>query len=495
MRLGRRLDLTAAPECQCQKRKSLVVITSDDPSWLSLNLAIAKYVRSTEGDFDVLDVRDIDFLGFSIRRSPSNASNKDFLRRLQLGPADQVLIPKNTRRSRGRPTPSWLIQSSESALFSHLKTPHPRKNSLLFLEIKRRFEKGALSIYDYCWDRFSRNHYCKVFVPNGRFPTQAAVVEAAKQFKISVVFWERGVSADTMYLGNKPPQDFYAKREFHESFTPSKKQLLTAKEWLTRRTNLMPGGDQFSTNLFSKGFDSSRSFQEEEEPRQHSQLSFFTSSQDEYWALGGLWPKTDWENQYSAFNRIISAANKPQALRPTVRMHPNTIGKSPLYVMSEVRSISKLKDLHPDLRIIWPHQSENSYDLALKSEWVLVWNSTVGIEAMFLGCNVRHLAESSFPLGSKSNLLTPQTLHSFWELENSLGQSSKKNSEIAVHSVAAHLAMNIVSIDAVGATFKPNRLRSLLMANSFLCITLNANYYLWRQFANVIFRVAKILVR
>lgn len=483
-------------QCQCQKRKSLIVFESDDPSWLSLNLAIAKYVRSTEGDFDVLDVRDIDFLGFSKRRWAAGESRKDVLfDRLQLTSHNRVLIPESIRRPQDRPTPSWLNQSSESALFSYLKTPNPRKSAFLYRKIKRRLEVDALSIHDYCLDQFSIKHYCKVYVRNGRFPLQAAVVEAAKQFKISVVFWERGVSADTMYVGGNAPQDWRSVKDFHESFTPSSAQLLTAKEWLTRRTHLVAGSDRFSTNLFSKRFDASKSSLGEGGPRQSSQLSFFTSSQDEFWALGSLWPKPDWENQYSAFNKVLKTAGKARALYPVVRMHPNTIRKSPLYVLSEVRSVSKLKAVHPDLRIVWPHQSENSYDLASASQWVLVWNSTMGMEAMFLGCNVRHLAESPFPLASKSNLLTPQGLHSFWEIESGLGQKRKINHEIAVQSVAARLARNLISIEAIPVPLKRGKLRSLLMANSFLSIALLVNYHLWRQFANVTFRIAGRLVR
>ena len=483
-------------QCQCKKRKSLIVLFSDDPTSLSQHVGIVKYVQSTDGDFDVLDVRRFDFLGFSLRKSGGKAPRKDVLwDRLQLTSSNRILTPESIRRPRDRPTPSWLNQSSESALFSHLKTPNPRKSAFLYRKIKRRLEVDALSIHDFCLNQFSKKHYCEVYVRNGRLPLQVAVVEAAKKFNYSVVFWELGMRANNMYIGNNTPQDWRSIKDFHESFTPSSAQLLTAKDWLTRRTHVVAGSDRFSTNLFSKRFDASKSSLGEGGPRQSSQLSFFTSSQDEYWALGDLWPKSDWGNQYSAFNQIMDAAGETRALRPVVRMHPNTIEKSPKYVLSEVRSVSRLKALHPDLRIVWPHQSENSYDLACASQWVVVWNSTMGMEAMFLGCNVRHLAESSFPLASKSNLLTPQGLHAFWGLEGSFGQNRTSNQAIAVQSVAAKLARNLISIEAIEVPFMRYGLKSLLMANSFLCITLHLNRYLWRQFAKVTFRIAGRLVR
>jgi hypothetical protein len=290
-----------------------------------------------------------------------------------------------------------------------------------------------------------------------------------------------------MYVSQHQPLDWNEISRFDNTFRPSTSELALAKAWLSSRVT---GEDE--VNEFSQHFDDLSSSREEPiGERRGRHVVFFTSSQDEFWELGELWPKSDWKDQYEAFSSVVTESLKAGSHAFIVRMHPNTLNKSPQYMTSELRSIYRLKQKYPEIKVIWPHETRNSYQLAADSQLVVVWNSTIGVEAMFLGCEVMHLEQSFYALASKTTIATTENVASFFEPHD----VSARNRQIAVLSVAAQISRAQIPIEKVKGTGKVNKLQSLFMARSFWAIYLNVNYLFWRLLSKGVYRLANLIIR
>lgn len=108
-------------------------------------------------------------------------------------------------------------------------------------------------------------------------------------------------------------------------------------------------------------------------------IAIFTSSPDEFRFLGPQWFNPCSQDPTRFIERLyVSVVNKYQLV---VRMHPNQAGdRTGESVMME-RRLSKL----PGLILIGPSDPHSTYELLEKSDHVLTFGSTVGLEATFWG--------------------------------------------------------------------------------------------------------------
>ena len=248
-----------------------------------------------------------------------------------------------------------------------------------------RISKATQSAYDTIANMLTEEHFCSCVVLNGRNSVAAATRIAAQDNSVKIFFWEHSPE-HKIYFCDHPPQDYFAYKRELGFFTPSPEQLKDAEKWLNQRTELLS-----SHNTYSKGWKTGLIHSQEKK----IDLCIFTSSQDEVWALGDLVPKRDYEDFYSEISELLSKREQREGSL-VMRMHPNTLNKSVLYVLREAKKARKLRNKFSALEIIWPHQNVNSYDLIRSSHHVLVEHSTIGVEAAWLGVPVSHLSVSNY---------------------------------------------------------------------------------------------------
>ena len=112
-------------------------------------------------------------------------------------------------------------------------------------------------------------------------------------------------------------------------------------------------------------------------------IVFFTSSQDEYAALGGEYDNTIYKDQTDALIKIskfikkIKLNNKKVVL--WIRCHPNLENVFWKYN----KSINFLHDPQKNINVIEPKSSISSYMMMRKCEKVITYNSLTGIEAVY----------------------------------------------------------------------------------------------------------------
>jgi hypothetical protein len=107
-------------------------------------------------------------------------------------------------------------------------------------------------------------------------------------------------------------------------------------------------------------------------------IGVFTSSEDEFVAIGDLWENPIYKSQSDAVERLIrDALARFPGVHFYVRMHPNLVG----IANKEVNKMRALRS--PNLTLIEPESKISTYALLDAVDRVITYGSTIGIEATF----------------------------------------------------------------------------------------------------------------
>jgi hypothetical protein len=223
-----------------------------------------------------------------------------------------------------------------------------------------------------------------VVVPNGRVTSQRACILAAQYCQRDVLYYEIGrASNKAAYLGWHRIHDRVQNQNealIWARENPSSKALEISHNWISGRKT--PHSD---VNQFAKTWGKVRPGSPTREKLDDREVAtFFSSSADEFTALGPEWKLQEWEDQYEAFSSIATLLTR-KGVECVLRVHPNLVNKSSRHFWSEIRKIRSFSKSHPSVSIIWPNQAVNSYQLVENSDYVVVARSTIGLEASALG--------------------------------------------------------------------------------------------------------------
>ena len=312
----------------------------------------------------------------------------------------EILGPKRSlsAASRNVEVSREVISELEIALNSAVMSVLRTTNTQGFLARRLRilFLKSSLAIYRATRQLIEEMPALqRVLLPNGRFPQQKAIAMAAREFDLEVLYYERSSDRSSFFM---QPFMTTSISERHRAMAaleaPSTEILGVVKDRLESRLAL-----EDSSNPFAKGWNGGFGISNVE-----NAVVYFSSSQDEFWALGPEW-EVDFESQYSGLSAYLAENQEVNHL--IIRMHPNTLNKSVGYALNEVREVSRLSRLFDGkVQVIAPHVPANSYSLASACRRVIVWNSTVGLESLYLGKDVTFLAPVQFATRLRLDSLT-----------------------------------------------------------------------------------------
>ena len=223
----------------------------------------------------------------------------------------------------------------------------------------------------------------KILIPNGRFLDQFALIYFSRLHKnLEIQFYEKGFQPNTYFLQQFSPHNLSAFNEFIATASRrTELDILNAREWLqNRQTNSTLN---IFVDLQTQRLDDSNDYD-------NKNAVVFTSSPDEYAYAGDEWKKSTWKNQHDAITSIVAELTQKN-ISVSVRFHPNGLYKSG----SEKRRINRFsKQLarnFPHIAIYGFADGINSYDLVRSAQKVVVWCSTIGAEAIWLGKEVFNL--------------------------------------------------------------------------------------------------------
>ncbi|MGO8755131.1 MAG: hypothetical protein ACLQHK_07870 [Gallionellaceae bacterium] len=208
---------------------------------------------------------------------------------------------------------------------------------------------------------------------NGRFALSKPIWEAARIKGVEILFHERGADYTRFILQNRPVHDFSHIRsqvmEDWEEGGPEKVQ--TGHTFYTRRKQGDGIGWMSFTDNQERGLVPER--------KQRKRIVYFSSSDDEYAAIGDLVSSPLFPSQREAIEWLIRYVEGKPDTELIIRLHPNKLGASE-------RERSWWEGLHGhNVTVIKPRDRVDSYALAESADVVTSYGSTIGIESAYWG--------------------------------------------------------------------------------------------------------------
>ncbi len=291
---------------------------------------------------------------------------------------------------------SLLEISVQSALITFYRTDRPNRRRRSIRRVADALTSEGRAVYRAVRALTDEREIAQAYVPNGRFPHQKLAGLAFAAAGVPTRHIEKGEGANRAYVQDYAPQDRLKSQGAVETVLASMSSSEVdriADAWLARRA---PAAD--SRNEFSTLWRNEVPAAVEQLKRSGSPIvGFFTSSQDEFQFLGPEWQLHDWVDQFTAFDSVLSRF-EAEGFSAYLRVHPNLATKAQECFVRERAGIRWLADRHPQLVVIWHDDAANSYSLLDTSDAVVVWDSTVGLEASARGLPVWTTATSRFGL-------------------------------------------------------------------------------------------------
>ncbi len=265
-----------------------------------------------------------------------------------------------------------------SSLISQIRDPdfEPSEHVDALLDLSQ----SGLRVYRHLLQRFDIDRPDIVYVFNGRFAAMRAVLRACQAVGVDCLIHERACDSEHYQIWeNQLPHDIeYTSKRMQTHWAQASddeiKRADKASAWYEGRVKGV------ETNWFSfvKDQDKGR-LPDDWDPNEHN-IAVFTTSEDEFVAIGDCWDNPLYPDQGEAIEKIAAAlAEKNPDAKITVRMHPNLKGV-------DNRRIRRMREFAlPNIRVIPPEVQVDSYHLMHSADTVVTFGSTMGIEAVYWG--------------------------------------------------------------------------------------------------------------
>jgi hypothetical protein len=239
----------------------------------------------------------------------------------------------------------------------------------------------AIQVYENIKSEIINNKPDLVYIFNGRITTDYPVVELCRKFGIDFYTYEISYSPNkySLRLNSTAHSIDAMSKEIQQLWDEGDlNKVQIAKKWFEnkKRGNNIFKIDNFTKeqkpNLLPSNFDKSK-----------KNVAIFNSTIDEFSSIDG-WENIlyDGDDTYG-IDQILTDLKVHTNLFFHLRVHPNLKNVNP--DTSQLLDLKKLEVKHKNLNIIWPEEPVDSYQLLDDCDIVLVFSSTIGIEAAYWG--------------------------------------------------------------------------------------------------------------
>lgn len=263
--------------------------------------------------------------------------------------------------------------STSSSLISFTKNSKPQLR--YYSELISRILSSGISIYEYSLKLISKHNPDLIYLFNGRFANNRAILDAALVTNTPFLIHERGADMYKYFLKPFMPHDVEKlEEEMLEVWKKNyiNKELIGAQFFEKRRLGFDQGWVSFvKEENKGKGLNHVSG---------KKLISYFSSSEDEYAAVGDIYKWNRWPSQLDAVYSLIDVIRNNPDLYLIIRLHPHKAEKD----KSDLQVWCNLS-IPDNAMIIMPDDPIDTYKLIEQSSIVVTSGSTVGIEAVYWG--------------------------------------------------------------------------------------------------------------
>lgn len=353
-----------------------------------------------------------------------------------------------------------IESAAESAIISYTRDANFNLRVRRNYKLWQQLVQGGEHTYQYLKEIARSVVFESIYIPNGRFPYQRAAESLAFELEIPVTYFEKGDYSDSLYLHPYSALDREASQKDVDILLADFSEDLihqVGNKWFASR---QPSGTEEPENIYALNFSSAPLLDTSTSDSDGQFVGIFTSSQDEFASLGPSWHIHEWKNQYQAIREVLDfiGTNQPTFLR----IHPNLATKSHNAYVLELAEIEALQSDFPNLQIYMHDAPVNSYELIKRCSKVIVWDSTIGLESVYLGVPTYELAASYY-----DNYISVTTLFShndLAKLDIDVQQSIDKAVRFAAYLVLREFPLEEKTINLVREFDLPGGFRKFLLA-------------------------------
>lgn len=242
----------------------------------------------------------------------------------------------------------------------------------------RRIIVSGISVYEFTRTILNKHKPDLLYIFNGRFANNRAIMEAANESNTDWLIHERGADKHRYALFSYMPQNLDRRRsqitEAWENASHRPEAVAIAREFFHGRRK----GTEQGWRSFTAAQESGKSLRIEEKGSRL--ITYFVSSDDEFASIGDVINWRNWISQTYAIETLLDiVANLPDLVL-AIRLHPHLSHKHP----SELDRWLNM-ELPDNVVIIAPDDATDTYALMEASSSVVTSGSTTGIEAVFWG--------------------------------------------------------------------------------------------------------------
>lgn len=214
-----------------------------------------------------------------------------------------------------------------------------------------------------------------IHVFNGRLTSSRAVLRAGRKngFEVDIIEYIKGTSRIESFRNTLPHNIYEINKRIEQAYVENKYKLKDlAGKFYGAKADGLSIFDRSYTNkqipgTVPEGWSS-----------QKFKVVLFTSSEDEFQAIGKEWDDKLFIDQIEGIRHIAKILEKDVKLY--ARIHPNVANANRKYL----KQIEILKSVE-NINIISPSSKISSYQLLFDADLVVSFGSTIGIEAAYYG--------------------------------------------------------------------------------------------------------------
>ncbi len=251
-------------------------------------------------------------------------------------------------------------------------TRNPLASLQTYRGLFERFLASSLLVYDAARRAMRDFAPDTVVLFNGRYASTRPIMAAARAEGARPLIHERGCDKLHYWLATEPIHDpDYIQRCIREFWRP---ELAAAGEQFFKERRARVERSWYS---FTKGQTEGRIPSAMHDSAKW--VVFFTSSEDEYVAIGDKWASEAFPAQIDAIRAVAKVVEERPGHRLGVRLHPNIASKS----KEQMAFWRNLKV--PGGIVVAPDDDFDSYAILERAHVACSYGSTVGVEATYWG--------------------------------------------------------------------------------------------------------------
>lgn len=246
-------------------------------------------------------------------------------------------------------------------------------------DLLKNLLQTSLAVYRSVQRYLSAHRTDRVYVYNGRYAPMRAVLRAARSRGVTCFTHEKGHDLQhyALYENTYPHDRQHVEQRIRKAWDQASgdpDREATARRWFEERAR---GIDRTWYSYVAAQKDAE--LPADWNPRKRN-VAIFSSSEDEFVAIGDSWKHPLYETQLEGMRAIIaSLQDDPGDLHLYLRLHPNLARVD----NEQTREIHALRA--PFLSVIPATATVSTYTLMRRADRVLTFGSTAGIEAVYWG--------------------------------------------------------------------------------------------------------------